>query len=285
MTKEWVTLDHINAAAGFIRGRTRHRPTVGLILGSGLGPLADQVQEADRIPFDEIPHFAVSTVLGHSGRLVIGRLEGQSVLVLQGRAHYYEGYSMAQATLPVRVMQVLGVEVLIVTNAAGGLNPDWQAGDLMLITDHINLIGMVGVNPLRGPNLETFGPRFPAMSAAYDLELCQWAREAAAQEDVLLREGVYTGLGGPSFETPAELRFLRMIGADAVGMSTVAEVTVARHGGMRVLGFSGISNVAVYDPAQAEAASHQEVLEAGQRIVPKLIAVVKGVLRRLPSAA
>lgn len=285
MPEEWVKLEQINAAAEFIRGRTRHQPTVGLILGSGLGPLADQVQEADHIPFDEIPHFPVSTVLGHSGRLLIGQLQGQSVLVMQGRAHYYEGYSMAQATLPIRVMQVLGIQVFIVTNAAGGLNPEWQAGDLMLITDHINLIGMVGVNPLRGPNLETFGPRFPAMSGAYDPELCQLAREAAEQAGVILREGVYTGLGGPSFETPAELRFLRMIGTDAVGMSTVAEVTVARHGGMRALGFSGISNIAVYDPSQAEAASHEEVLEAGQRIVPKLIAVIKGVLRRLPPAA
>jgi purine-nucleoside phosphorylase len=174
--------------------------------------------------------------------------------------------------------------VLVVTNAAGGLNPDWQAGDLMLITDHINLIGMVGMNPLRGPNLDAFGPRFPDMSVAYDPDLLQLARETAKEEGVLLREGVYTGLGGPTFETPAELRFLRMIGTDAVGMSTVAEVTVARHGGMRVLGLSGISNIVVYDPVQGDMASHEEVLEAGQQIVPKLMTVIKGTLRRFPPA-
>jgi purine-nucleoside phosphorylase len=189
---------------------------------------------------------------------------------------------MAQTAFPVRVMQALGVQVLIVTNAAGGLNPDWQAGDLMLILDHINLVGMTGANPLRGPNLETFGPRFPDMGGAYDAELQRLAREAAGQEGILLRTGVYAGLAGPNFETPAELRFLRSIGADAVGMSTVAEVTVARHGGVRVLGLSGISNIVVYDPAQAEPASHEEVLEAGQKIVPKLTSVVKGTLRRLP---
>lgn len=282
--KEWVTLEQIEAAADFVRGRTRHRPTVGLILGSGLSPLADQIQQADHIPFDEVPHFPVSTVGGHSGRLVIGQLEGQAVLVMQGRAHYYEGYSMAQVTLPIRVMQVLDVDVLIVTNAAGGLNPDWQAGDLMLITDHINFIGMAGTNPLRGPNLETFGPRFPDMGVAYDLELRRLAREAAAEAGVVLREGVYTGLGGPNFETPAELRFLRTLGTDAVGMSTVAEVTVAHHGGTRVLGISGISNIAVYDPSQGAVASHEEVLEAGQQIVPKLMAVIRGTLRRLPRA-
>lgn len=283
--EEWVTLYEIDEAVEFIRERTEYQPCVGLILGSGLGPLADQVQDADAIPFDEIPHFPVSTVLGHSGRLVIGQLEGQVVLVMQGRAHYYEGYSMAHVTLPVRVMQDLGVEVFIVTNAAGGLNPEWQAGDLMLITDHINLIGMSGTNPLRGPNLARFGPRFPDMSEAYDLELRQLAREIAQEEGILLREGVYTGLAGPNFETPAELRFLRSIGTDAVGMSTVTEVTVARHGGMRVLGLSSISNIVVYDPSQGEAASHEEVLEAGKQIVPKLSSVIKGTMRRLPQAA
>jgi purine-nucleoside phosphorylase len=282
MTEEWVTSIQISAAAEYIRGSTKHEPVVGLILGSGLGPLADELQGADSIPFDEIPYFPVSTVLGHSGRLVIGQLEGKAALAMQGRAHYYEGYSMAQVTFPVRVMQALGVQVLIVTNAAGGLNPEWQAGDLMLITDHINLVGMVGANPLRGPNLATFGPRFPDMSEAYDLELRQLAREAAEEGGILLREGVYTGLAGPNFETPAELRFLRAVGTDAVGMSTVAEVTVARHSGMRVLGLSSISNIVVYDPSQGEAASHEEVLEAGKQIVPKLTSLIKTTLRRLP---
>jgi purine-nucleoside phosphorylase len=282
MSQEWITLKQINTAAAFIQGRTRHSPQVGVILGSGLGPLADQIRDADIIPFDEIPHFPVSTVWGHSGRLVIGELEGQRVLVLQGRVHYYEGYSMAQTTFPVRVMQALGIQVLIVTNAAGGLNPDWQPGDLMLITDHINLIGMTGTHPLRGPNLEAFGPRFSDMSVAYDPALRQMAREAAAQAGILLREGIYTGLGGPSFETPAELRFLHTIGTDAVGMSTVAEVTVARHGGMRVLGLSSIGNIAVLDPSLGQAPNHEEVLEAGKQVVPKLMTVIKGVLQRLP---
>ncbi len=284
MTREWLTEDQIDQAANLIRERTQHQPSVGMVLGSGLGPLAEQVQDADHIPFDEIPNFPVSTVWGHSGQLVIGQLEGQTTLVMQGRAHYYEGYSIAQVTLPIRVMQAMGVEILVVTNAAGGLNPEWQAGDLMLITDHLNMIGMAGLNPLRGPNMDRFGPRFPDMSQAYDLALRQLAREAAIEGGIALREGVYAGLGGPNFETPAELRFLRQIGADAVGMSTVAEVTVACHGGMRVLGISGISNIAVYDPSQAEAASHEEVIQAGQQIVPKLMTLLKGTLRRLPLA-
>lgn len=285
MAEAWVTLDQINAAAGFIRGQTRHRPSVGLILGSGLGPLADQIQAADYIPFDRIPHFPVSTIPGHTGRLVVGKLEGQVVLAMQGRAHYYEGYSMAQVTFPVRVMQSLGIQVLIVTNAAGGLNLEWQAGDLMLITDHINLIGMTGANPLRGPNLESLGPRFPDMSQAYDPKLQQLAREAAGQDGILLREGIYVGLAGPSFETPAELRFLRAMGADAVGMSTVTEVTAARHGRLRVLGLSSIANMVVYDPSLGAETSHEEVLEAGKTVVPKLTSVIKGTLRRLPQVA
>jgi len=285
MVEAWATLDQINAAAEFIRGQTRHRPSVGLILGSGLGPLADQIQAADHISFDRIPHFAVSTIPGHTGRLVVGKLEGQVVLAMQGRAHYYEGYSMAQVTFPVRVMQSLGIQVLIVTNAAGGLNPEWQAGDLMLITDHINLIGMTGANPLRGPNLDTLGPRFPDMSQAYDLKLQQLAREAAGRDGIMLREGIYVGLAGPSFETPAELRFLRAMGADAVGMSTVTEVTAARHGSMRVLGLSSIANMVVYDPALGTETSHEEVLEAGKTVVPKLASVIKGTLQRLPLEA
>lgn len=280
-----ITLEQINQAAGFVLGRTKHRPSVGLVLGSGLGALADQIQGADHIPYHEIPHFPVSTVAGHSGQAVIGQLEGRPVLVMQGRVHYYEGYSMSQVTFPIRVMQGAGVKTLIITNAAGGFNQDWQPGELMLIVDHINLVGMVGMNPLRGPNLDVFGPRFPSMSQPYDLELCQLAREVAEQESILLREGVYVGLSGPSYETPAELRFLRSIGADAVGMSTVAEVTVACHGGMRVLGISGISNLVIFDPSQGKAPSHEEVLDAGLKLAPRLMAMVKGVLRRLPPGA
>jgi purine-nucleoside phosphorylase len=205
-------------------------------------------------------------------------------MVLQGRTHYYEGYSMQRVTLPVRVMQVLGIHTLFITNAAGGTNPHFQPGDLMLIADHINLIGMAGLNPLRGPNLDEFGPRFPDMSRAYDPALRALARRVAADLGFSLREGVYMCLAGPTFETPADIRFLRAIGVDAVGMSTVPEVIVARHGGMRVLGISGISNVAIVDPSEGRETSHEEVLEAGKVIVPRLIGLLKGILRELPPA-
>jgi purine-nucleoside phosphorylase len=269
------------AAAAAIKERSQLTPKIGLILGSGLNPLARSVEGGITIPYGEIPHFPAATVQGHIGRLIIGWLEGQIVAVMQGRAHYYEGYSMAEITFPVRVMQVLGVESLIVTNAAGGLNPEFQAGDVMLITDHINLIGMAGLNPLRGPNLDEFGPRFPDMSEAYDRHLQELARQVATEANVPLREGVYICLAGPSFETPADLRFLRLIGADAVGMSTVPEVTIARHGGTRVLGLSGISNVAVMEGVPPAKTTHEEVLEAGQMLVPRLETVIRGVLRAL----
>ena len=278
---EFFSRSHFEAAAAAIKERSQLAPKAGLILGSGLNPLAKSVEDAVTIPYGEIPHFPAATVEGHIGQLVIGRLEGQVVAVMQGRAHYYEGYSMAEITFPVRVMQVLGVETLIVTNAAGGLNPEFQAGDVMLITDHINLIGMAGLNPLRGPNLDEFGPRFPDMSAPYDDHLQALARQAAAEASVHLREGVYICLAGPSFETRADLRFLRLIGVDAVGMSTVPEVTIARHGGTRVLGLSGISNVAVMEGIPPAEATHEEVLEAGQMLVPRLEAVIRGVLRAL----
>ena len=277
---EFFQVSHFEAAAAVVRGRADLQPRVGFILGSGLSALADAVVDSVTIPYGDIPHFPGTTVEGHAGRLVIGRLEGQAVVVMQGRAHYYEGYSMADVTFPVRVMQVLGIEILIVTNAAGGLNPDFGAGDVMLINDHINLIGMGGLNPLRGPNLEAFGPRFPDMSEPYDLRLRALAGQAAAGAGVSLREGVYVCLAGPSFETRADLRFLRLIGADAVGMSTVPEVTIARHGGTRVLGLSGISNVAPAEGAVVET-THEEVLEAGRLLVPRLEAIIRGVLKAL----
>jgi len=276
---DYITLEQIDHLAGLVRSHTAVRPRVGIILGSGLGGLAELIQESTEIPFQELPGWPVSTVMGHKGRLVLGKLEGIDVVVMQGRVHYYEGYSMAQVTLPVRVMQRLGVEVLIVTNAAGAIHPEYEPGDLMLIIDHINMIGMAGANPLRGPNLDELGPRFPDMSLAYDPELSRVARQVAAESQILLHEGVYIGLSGPSFETPADLRFLRLTGADAVGMSTVAEVTVARHGGMRVLGFSGISNKANLDGSTIT--THEEVLEAGRLIAPKLMSIIRGVLRRL----
>jgi purine-nucleoside phosphorylase len=278
---EFFSQTHFEAAAAVVRERTRVQPRVGLILGSGLNPLSEAVEGGVAIPYGEIPHFPVTTVVGHSGRLIVGHLETQPVVVMQGRAHYYEGYSMAEVTFPVRVMQFLGIEVLIVTNAAGGLAPAFQAGDVMLITDHINLIGMGGLNPLRGPNLDALGPRFPDMSEPYDLKLQALARQVAAEAGVVLREGVYVCLAGPSFETPADLKYLRLIGADAVGMSTVPEVTVARHGGTRVMGLSGISNVAAVEGVPTAETTHEEVLEAGQVLVPRLESIVRGVLRAL----
>jgi purine-nucleoside phosphorylase len=282
MTDEYFTRAQFEEAAAAIRAKTRHTPRIGIILGSGLGPLADAVQDADiLLPSENIPYWPRSTVEGHIGRLVIGKLEGQMVLVQQGRAHYYEGHSMQRVTLPVRVMQRLGLETLIVTNAAGAINPAFRPGDVMLITDHINLMGMAGVSPLRGPNDDSLGVRFPDMSRAYDRELRALALEAAEEAGLRLHQGVYICLGGPSFETPADLRFLRLIGADAVGMSTVPEVTVARHGGLRVLGLSGISNAANLDGDTLT--THEEVLAAGREIVPKLTGIVRGVLRRLPA--
>jgi purine-nucleoside phosphorylase len=283
MYDEFFTCNEFNQAAQAIRSRTHHQPRIGLILGSGLSPLADEIVEADVIPYSDIPHFPTSTIEGHKGQLVIGKLEGQSVVAMQGRTHYYEGYSMQRVTLPVRVMQVLGIHTLFVTNAAGGINPHFQPGNLMLITDHINLIGMAGLNPLRGPNLEEFGPRFPDMSQAYDPNLRAVARRVATNLGFSLQQGVYVCLAGPSFETPADIRFLRAIGADAVGMSTVPEVIVARHGGTRVMGVSGISNVPITDPSQERETTHEEVLEAGEVIVPHLLSLLKGVLRELPS--
>ncbi len=277
----FYTREQYEAAADYIRTGSRHQPKVGLILGSGLNPLAEAVEAADRLPYDEIPHFPRPTVEGHTGRLILGQLEETPVAIMQGRVHFYEGYPLQQVVFPVRVMQVMGIKTLIVTNAAGGLNPAFQAGDLMLITDHINLIGMAGNNPLFGPNDPALGPRFPDMSHAYDPELGRIAQEVAQDQDIPLRQGVYAGLAGPSFETPAEIRFLRLIGADAVGMSTVAEVTVARHGGIRILGVSGISNVALAAPLSGQETSHEEVLAAGQQIVPRLTTLLCGVLARL----
>jgi purine-nucleoside phosphorylase len=278
---DFVTREQFEEAAAAVRARTRYQPAIGLVLGSGLGALADAVHDPDIISSGDIPHWPQSTVEGHLGRLVIGQLEGQTVLVQQGRAHYYEGLSMQQATLPIRVMQLLGVKSLILTNAAGGINPAFRPGELMLITDHLNFLGMGGVSPLRGPNEDSFGPRFPDMSRVYDPALRQLALDVARDSGVKLHQGVYCCLAGPSFETPADLRFLRLAGADAVGMSTVPEATLARHGGLRVLGFSGISNAANLDGDSVT--THEEVLAAGATLVPQLTALLTGVLRRWPA--
>lgn len=276
---EAFTLAQIDRVAHFIGDRAGLKPRIGMILGSGLGNLAESVTQPTIIPYQEIPSWPVSTVIGHQGRLVVGKLEEQNILVMQGRAHFYEGYSMAQVGLPVRVMQRLGVEILIITNAAGAVNADFAPGELMLISDHLNLIGMAGLTPLRGPNIDEIGHRFPDMSQAYDRELGTMCHQVAAENSLKLYQGVYVCLAGPSFETPADLRFLRAIGADAVGMSTVPEVIVARHGGQRVLGISGISNKANLDGNTIT--SHLEVLEAGKSLVPKLEKLIRGVLRRL----
>ena len=279
MMQTYLTLDQIDQVTEAVRAKINLQPRVGIILGSGLNDLAASVKDATTIPYGDLPHWPVSTVEGHAGRLVIGELQSQPVLVMQGRVHYYEGYSMGQVTLPVRVMQRLGLEIMIVTNAAGGVNPDFVPGDVMLITDNLNLMGMSGLNPLMGPNLDEIGPRFPDMSQAYDKELGMIARKVASDNGITLREGVYCGLSGPSFESPADLRFLRMAGADAVGMSTVPEVIVARHGGMRVLGISGISNKANLDGSTVT--THQEVIEAGKVITPKIETIIRGVLEAI----
>jgi purine-nucleoside phosphorylase len=255
------------------------KPEIGLVLGSGLGSLADTLEDRVAIPYDQIPGWPQSTVHGHSGQLVVGRLAGKVVVAQQGRAHFYEGYTPQEITFPIRVMHFLGVETVILTNAAGGLNQSFTAGDVMLIVDHINFIGLAGFNPLVGPNDDSIGPRFPGLVHTYDATLCDLARQVAQEHNITLQEGVYISLAGPTFETPAEVRMLRTLGADAAGMSTVPEVIVARHAGMRVMACSGITNIA-YDSTDNDAeTNHEEVLEIGRVIVPKLAAIVKGVLR------
>jgi purine-nucleoside phosphorylase len=275
---EFIPIQKIDEIADLICSKMPLQPKIGIILGSGLGALAEDVENKQVIPYSEIPGWPVSTVIGHSGRLVIGQLEQQNVFVMQGRVHYYEGYSMAQVTLPVRVMQRLGIMSLFVTNAAGAVNPAYEPGDLMLITDHLNLIGMAGLSPLRGPNLDEIGQRFPDMSQAYDRGLGEMANQVARAKGITLHGGVYAGLAGPSFESPADLRFLRAAGVDAVGMSTVPEVIAARHGNLKVLGISGISNKANLDGNTTT--THEEVLEAGNIMVPKFLTIIKGVLKR-----
>jgi len=269
-------------AASVVQSRTSMRPTIGLVLGSGLGKLADQLGDSVVIPYADIPGWPVATVEGHQGNFVIGELEGQTVAAQQGRAHFYEGYTMAEVTFPIRVMKELGIGSVLLTNAAGGLNRSYQVGDLMLLEDHVNLPGMAGANPLMGPNDDALGLRFVGMSQAYDRRLRQRAMEVAREHDIPLHSGVYFGLSGPFFETPAEIRMLRALGGDAVGMSTVNEVLVARHAGMRVMACSGITNRTI-DAVDSEfETNHEEVLEAGEIIVPRLITILKGLLSNFP---
>lgn len=275
------TLHHYEQAATAIRSRTDHQPRAGLILGSGLSGLADAVEDAAVIPYAELPHFPVSTVAGHAGRMVIGQLAGMPVCVMQGRFHSYEGYSLQATTFPVRVMQRLGIETLILTNAAGGINTAFAVGDLMLVEDHINFPGMAGNNPLAGPNLDDFGPRFPAANRVYTRRLREIAIEAGAAHALPLRRGVYCMLAGPNFESPAEIRLLRAIGADAVGMSTVPEALVAHHAGMEVLAVSTITNLCIDVLDAAGEPTHEEVQDAGKIIVPRLTTLLLEVLQRL----
>jgi len=267
-------------AVDFITQGSSLRPRVGMILGSGLAALASEVVSPTVIPYAKVPHFAPCTVEGHPGELILGHLQGCPVILMRGRLHFYEGYSIQQVVFPVRVMWGLGVKYLVVTNAAGGLNTAFRAGDLMLITDHIGLSNMVGLNPLHGPNDPEIGPRFPDMSHVYDVELRALTLQAAADNGIPIHQGVYVMSSGPSFETPADLRFLRLIGADAVGMSTVPEATAAHHAGIRVLGISGITNEALLQPS-TEKTTHAEVLEAGKRLAAKLAPLIREVLQRL----
>lgn len=276
---KFITIEQIDAATDAIRARTDIQPEIALILGSGLGELADSVENPTIIPTRELPHWPVSTVPGHKGRLVIGELEGKKVLVLQGRTHFYEGHNISQIGLPIRVMQRLGIKKLIVTNAAGGLRDSFMAGDLMIITDHLALLPMAGENPLRGPNLDEFGTRFPDMSQVYDPEYIKLTREAGQELGIPMHEGVYVCLSGPTFETPTDCRFLKLVGVDAVGMSTVPEAIVAKHGGMRILGISTITNK--IDPDGTNKATHEEVLETGDIIAPKLMKIVRTVVGRM----
>ncbi|MCB0654340.1 MAG: purine-nucleoside phosphorylase [Saprospiraceae bacterium] len=262
----------IKEATAYISSRTSYRPKIGLILGSGLGELADTLESPEHYRYEDIPNFAVSTVPGHSGKLVMGKLEGVEVVAMQGRIHYYEGYSMKQVTFPVRVMKNLGVEVLIVTNACGGLNEKLYVGALMLIRDHIN---MMPENPLRGINFDELGPRFPDMLQAYDKELITIAQEVANEIDLEIFTGVHCAVTGPTFETHAEMHMLKVLGADTVGMSTIPEAIVARHAGMRVLGIS-----AVTDMSGMEEVSHESVILAANEIKPRFIKLVRGVVKK-----
>jgi purine-nucleoside phosphorylase len=269
--------ERIESAAAFIRARSALRPSIAIVLGSGLGALAGQIAAGATIAYADIPEFPRSTVEGHAGRLILGRLEERPVVVMQGRVHFYEGYTIQDVVFPLRVMRALGAGVLLVSNAAGGINRNFRRGDLMIIADHIHFMG---TNPLIGPNDPALGPRFPDMSQAYDPEFIEVAERAALAEGIPVRKGVYVGVHGPSYETPAELRMLGRWGADAVGMSTTSEVIAARHMGMRVLGLTAITDMATGE--QMLAVSHEEVIATAREIEPKFIRLVRRIMRDLP---
>lgn len=266
----------MNKTVAFLKEKIDLQPEIGLILGSGLGVLADEIENPLKIPFNEIPGFPVSTVEGHAGQLVIGFLQGKKVIAMQGRFHFYEGYSLDKVTLPVRVMKELGIKSLIVTNAAGGINESYTPGDLMIIKDHIN---NTGVNPLIGPNDSSQGVRFPDMSTAYNRKYIELAKSVASKLNIEIKEGVYVGNTGPSYETPAEIRMLRTIGGDAVGMSTVPEVIIARHANIDVLGISCISNMAAGILDQP--LSHNEVIETTEKVKVNFLTLVKEIVKEI----
>ena len=266
----------IQQAVAYIGSKTDYRPDIALVLGSGLGDYADKLEDRMVIPYEEIPSFPKSTVAGHAAKLVFGRINGKETVIMQGRFHYYEGYSQEEITLPIRVLRILGAEILLLTNASGGINESFRPGDLMLIRDHINFSG---TSPLIGPNQELFGPRFPDMSFAYDRELMEIMRSAAQEHGIPLQEGVYMMFTGPQYETPAEIRFARAIGADAAGMSTVPEVIVARHAGMRIAGLSCITNMAAGILDQP--LTHQEVMDTSAKAKNQFTRLIDGFLSKL----
>ena len=268
-------MKRLEESAEYIKDRLKIKPELGLILGSGLGILADEIEDKLELSYQEIPNFPTSTVKGHAGQLVLGRLEGKEVVAMQGRFHYYEGYGLDMVTFPVRVMKMLGVESLLVTNSAGGVNRNFNVGDFMIINDHINLMGD---NPLIGKNLEALGTRFPDMSMAYSDKLIELLEDTASKEGITVKKGVYAGMSGPSYETPAEIRMISLLGGDAVGMSTVPEVIVANHMKMDVVGISCITNMAAGILPQP--LSHTEVIETTQRVKPKFIKLVKSFIRK-----
>lgn len=269
-------LEKIKATANYIEERIKARPDTGIILGTGLGGLVNEIEIIDSIPYNEIPDFPVSTVDGHAGRLIFGKLGNREILAMQGRFHYYEGYSMKEVTFPVRVMKFLGVERLFVSNASGGLNPDWHVGDIVVINDHINFFPE---HPLRGKNDKDLGPRFPDMSKVYDERLRNKAKLIALEHNIGLKEGVYIGVSGPTFETPAEYKMFRILGADIVGMSTVPEVIVARHSGMKVFGISIITDSGV--PGEIVEISHEEVQEVAMKAEPKMTLILKKLIESI----
>jgi purine-nucleoside phosphorylase len=272
-------VERLDAAAAFVRARTPLRPTIGVVLGSGLGAFADSLEEASSLPFAGIPHFPTSTVAGHGGALVVGACGGIPVAAMKGRVHFYEGYSLDDVVFPIRVLGRLGVRALVVTNAAGAIHPSFRPGDLMVFTDHINLLG----DPLRGPNDESLGPRFPDMSAANDSRLRAAALRAAAAAGATAHEGVYVAVKGPAYETPAEIRMAHTLGADAVGMSTVPEVLAARHMGMRVLGLSCLTNMAA--GIGDGPLDHRDVLAVAERLRSTLLEVLRRVIAEAAEGA